>query len=604
MATSLESCPRPLHTMVTNGAARKVWHTSAPQQVRQAFRAGDHSIGWSQWTEHLRTRGEPSPLTTLVCGKTWPLAWALPEEAACPEMSELLATLQRIAARPGQKGEAEALLEAWLSKTSAAGSAGFAIQALAWCHAMPRLAGRVSPALWWCLLEQLLVTGSEASRIELQEAPLVHQLLAGELGLTLAYLFPELAPCRKEAANARKELSRGLVELLDGEGLLHGRYMDHFRPLLACWTRCRAMGQSARQGPWKNDAETQYQWLVRAALRMTRQDGTQVLSRGSADAWCKDLFDTALDLAGDQTDHQIASLVLPGARKRKPRRKSTPPLPAAANHSEWTAVTVLRTGWARNEPRLTVVYPGKELSIECEAGSKVLWTGKWHTELRANGRLEQPESDWEEICWESDEDADYLELEMSYSGGVRLQRHLLLARQERFLLMADSLLGKQTARLEYRSALPISGDVTFQPSDETHEGYLAAGSRKALVLPLALPEWRCDSRPGRLAATEQGLVLQQSATGRNLFAPLWFDLDTRRSARPFTWRQLTVAESLETLGSDVAVGYRVMVGKSQWLIYRSLVKAANRTVLGHNLSTQMMVGTFNDGEVEPVLAIE
>ena len=77
-----------------------------------------------------------------------------------------------------------------------------------------------------------------------------------------------------------------------------------------------------------------------------------------------------------------------------------------------------------------------------------------------------------------------------------------------------------------------------------------------------------------------------------MLAPLFFDLRARRMTRPLTWRQLTVAESLKTQPPEVAVGYRVMVGKEQWLIYRSLGSPANRTLLGHNLATEMLVARF------------
>jgi hypothetical protein len=66
-----------------------------------------------------------------------------------------------------------------------------------------------------------------------------------------------------------------------------------------------------------------------------------------------------------------------------------------------------------------------------------------------------------------------------------------------------------------------------------------------------------------------------------------------------------VAESLQIVPPHVAAGYRVMVGKHQWLIYRSLAPAANRTLLGHNLATEMLIARFDrNGEVEPLIEIE
>ena len=69
--------------------------------------------------------------------------------------------------------------------------------------------------------------------------------------------------------------------------------------------------------------------------------------------------------------------------------------------------------------------------------------------------------------------------------------------------------------------------------------------------------------------------------------------------------QLTVAESMKVQPADVAVGYRVARGGRQWLIYRSLAPPKNRTLLGHNLSTELLVARFTrEGEVKPLLEIE
>jgi len=49
----------------------------------------------------------------------------------------------------------------------------------------------------------------------------------------------------------------------------------------------------------------------------------------------------------------------------------------------------------------------------------------------------------------------------------------------------------------------------------------------------------------------------------------------------------------------------VALGNRQWLIYRSLGQPGNRTLLGHNLSTEMLVARFDkSGEVEPLIEIE
>jgi len=101
------------------------------------------------------------------------------------------------------------------------------------------------------------------------------------------------------------------------------------------------------------------------------------------------------------------------------------------------------------------------------------------------------------------------------------------------------------------------------------------------------------------------LELRQSTLGRSLFAPLFFDLDRRRFGKPLTWRQLTVAESLAVQPADVAVGYRVSTDGKHWLIYRSLTPSRNRTLLGHNLSSETLVARFTrKGEVTSLIEIE
>ena len=251
-----------------------------------------------------------------------------------------------------------------------------------------------------------------------------------------------------------------------------------------------------------------------------------------------------------------------------------------------------------------MLFPGETVETELESAGEVLWSGRWETQVRCDGQLAEPCSTWSDACWISDDDVDYLELELRLTGQLRIQRHLVLARREGFLLLADAVLGRRPARLEYRSRLPLAEQIGFQPADECREGFLTGRKQRALVLPLALPEWREDPRVGSLAAVDGGLELSQAANARSLFAPLWIDLEPRRRNGRRTWRQLTVAENLAAAPDDVAVGYRVMLGRRQWLIYRSLARPGNRTLLGHNLVTETLLARFVAGEVEAMVEIQ
>ena len=271
----------------------------------------------------------------------------------------------------------------------------------------------------------------------------------------------------------------------------------------------------------------------------------------------------------------------------------------------------MRTEWDRKAPQLAIDYSSPDLRLECWAGSKRLMAGTWTWETTLDGKRLEPIGSWDESCWFSDEDVDYLELSMELTGGARLERQILLARDEGFLLLADYIIDtpvmdSEGGELCHRYRLPLDGDVDFEPEHETREGLLTAGKTVARVLPLALPEWRSDPRVGQLAVNNGRLQLEQQRKGKNMACPLLIDFKKLRAKKPCTWRQLTIAQSLEVQSNDVAVGYRAQCGKDQWLIYRSLVEPANRTLLGQNLSNECLVARFlaPEGEIDELLEIE
>jgi hypothetical protein len=504
-------------------------------------------------------------------------------------------------------------------------------EALAWASALPRIGPLLPPELRHQMVDRLLGVAGRAEAIDPHKGPLLCQLSAGELALTLACRVPEVRRCRSLKRLARHVLMSGLVQLLDGEGLPHARHIEFIRPLLACWTRCRLLGEQIKGGCWSRAAERQYGRLVRNAVRLARYDGTHAFSDGPAGDDAA-LLAAALGLCNDGQSRRIARLALPrqsaagraratgsasASRKNTGKASGTHRrrLPAPATHSEQAATAVLRSSWSQMSDRLTVLYAGQTVRMELAAGRELLCSGTWQWEVLRDGLPALPISCWEAVCWVSDADVDYLELQIDLAGPLRLERHILLARQDRFLMLADAILGNRPARLEYRSCLPLCPKVAWRPAAQTREGFLiSAKKRLAMVVPLALPEWHGAACDGELAGTADttatragtsGLQLQQAAQGRRMFAPLWLDLDRRRIARRLTWRRLTVAEAAEVQPADVAVGYRLALGKQQWLMYRSLAKQANRTLLGHNLSTETLVARFQkDGQVQSLIEIE
>jgi hypothetical protein len=562
---------------------------------------------WDVWARRLAERKHPLPLHKLLPrAETCPLAWSAGPGTA-------LATIQLLdwlcAVRPHRHrsetpGDWPMIAEEWLDALATReATSDLALEAIAWGHALPRLAIRLPAVIWSRLVARIieLASGvpSPASFEDVEaNALLLTQLMAGELPLTLAYVFPKVELCQRFRRPAREVVSAGLLASLDGEGIPHARLVKFWRPLLACWTRCVSLDRQVSGKRVSKDATLQFEWLVRQSLRFARADGTMMLSNDrSTDGRHRGLIRSALEFGGDRVDRELFDI----QRGRVKPEASDFALPLAGERSEWAELAVLRADWTSRSTCLAATFDQGMIKSELMAGSRRLWLGSTLPEVRLDGVPLDTQGEWEELCWLSDKDVDFIELEIDLTRGWRLQRQMLLARQDQFLLTADVLLGPQPGLLDYRLELPLDPQITLRQQDETSEVQWVADKPLAWVLPLALSEWRFDSRDGRF----DGRVLYQTARSTGLYAPLFIDLSSKRQTKPLTWRQLTVAEDLRLLPRDVAVAYRVQVGSRQWIVYRSLGKIGNRTFLGQNVMSEFLVSRFQtNGELDDLIEIE
>lgn len=626
MATTTASRPRNARTAAANGSLNghllrngSSSHLTTLVEDRQA---------WEDLTRSLAKRSVSHALARRFGANVRFLSWGWPCDPSGEESDTVRRAAELAAWTPGRKnargGRLAEALDRWLAAGAIdATSPEAALESLAWAHALALGAASLEPDAWLAGLEKLVHTAEEAAPARAKNL-LAAAVFSAELPATLAYWFPEFGVCAELAAAGREAAIQCLEEATDAEGVIHASYLQWLRPLLASWTRLAAMDEAQKRAERKKSSvpriadQPRFAKAVGQALRLTHGDGTQALSDATTApaAAAASLFRAALKFA-DQPARRIAALVLPKALDSKPTPKTKSKAaakakgaarnaPSPAFNSELSQLAVLRPGWKAADPRFTVAYDNQQLRAELACGREIVARGAWNPQVEWNGAPLKPVSEWQEVCWTSDDDVDYLELEISLAGDVRVQRHILLAREDRFLFVADALFGQRPGRIAYRSALPLSPEARFQPAKESHEGQLACRRVCGLALPLALPEWRAAASCGSLSASGNGLELRQTAEkARSMFAPLLIDLSPPRLSKPFTWRQLTVAENRQILPSDVAVGYRVQLGSQQWMIYRSLGQRGNRTLLGHNLVSEFLVARFpNSGVIEPLLEIE
>jgi hypothetical protein len=491
----------------------------------------------------------------------------------------------------------------------------------------------LAPAQWLELLDALCHSAKEAAGLPFAQMQVTKQLNGGELPLTLACMLPQLSDsdCDGFVDAGVTCITLGAREMLDGEGLPHARWIPNLRTLLACWTRCLRLARHTKGVAFDQDVTSQYEWMVRQALRLSRGDGSLIFT---ASSWDEPLFDAALQLDSDPADRLAARSLPwkqppsfsgaaapkgprpPAAKAGKSKKASKPAKPAKPAKSgrvkppkpsimsEWSEFGLLRSSWEPHSPQLALAFDNRRVRAELNAAGHNWLAGTWSFQATADGKPLQPADDYSEVCWHSDKEVDYLELQLPLTQDWQLQRHYLLDRRDGFLFLADALVGPQEADVQFAVDYPLAADVNVEVDSETRELTLRSGKRTATALPLALPEWHAERSPGEFRLSGGRLQQTWQRRGARAFLPLFIHLNPGRSKR-FTWRRLTVAEDLRILPETVAVGYRVQFGDFHYLFYRSLAAAAPRTVLGQHIGSEFLAGRFlPDGELDELIEIE
>jgi hypothetical protein len=564
-----------------------LWHRTAPRELFKAWFSGDEERRWSVWKKHLARRKRPARLDVLG-GKQPSILWGWPKEW---HRDEVLAATSGLA-RSNAVHAASRASQVDLPQT---------IQTVAAAYALPELAKELSAGGWWSLVETLhrLAVDVQHLRVDTTQAPenvLRQQLLAGELPLALGYLFPELQPLRSLRQTARQALSEGIIAITDGEGLPHARLLPIVGPLWACWTRCETIGQALHRGAWSRDAENQYLWMLRQMIRLVDAEGQVPFVDESSDdePGLKPILAAAMALVGDKADAAAAATAISPSIVPRKLKSSSARQPKASLESAWSCLAVVARDWSPASPRLTLAFADEPLTMELCVDGQRLFSGTWTMETVCDGRAVRPSGPWQELCWQSDKKCDFLELGIELGEGLQIERQIVLSKRDNVLVIADvvSSMERTEHKLRHSFSLPLARRVAWIPESETRDGVLLASKQRTAVIPLGLQEWRCDPRGGTLACESSRLILTEATSGRAVYCGLLFDLDPKRSKKCRTWRRLTVSENLGAVPRDAAVGFRAQSGDDQWLVYRSLGPAANRAVLGQNISSEFYAGRF------------
>ncbi len=403
---------------------------------------------------------------------------------------------------------------------------------------------------------------------------------------------------RQRMPAALRRMGSRLERLLDADGWPMADAIADFGLLAASWTRCLRLAAYCECSIDQQTESLMY-WVTQQLLRSTRTDGSLVFADPgggiNGNAFRREL----LRIADDRSLKAVADHCL----KSRPEDAHGVGDVVESSISEWAQVGVLRSGWFRNSPLLGVKF--NQSRVELEMGHRcTLVRGDVTPKLHLDGELQTLDSEIGVSCHLTSDEIDYVELQLDY-GDVRIHRQLLLLRSDALLMVADNVASRRPTTFNYRCTFPLGNSVSTMLETETNEHYLCHGSHFCLVVPLFLPEWKTAFSAARLWAEADSLTVSQSMQGRGFWLPVVFDLNPRRSVKPRTWRNLTVAERRRSVSPDVAAAYRLQVGRKQWLFYRAVTAKGNRTFLGQNSADEFFVGSISiNGTVKSLLEVE
>jgi hypothetical protein len=438
-----------------------------------------------------------------------------------------------------------------------------------------------------------------------------------ELAWQAGLLFAPVAGSAALRDAGRAALWRLVAESSDSSGVPAARALGDLPVWVTSVLRAREWGRGFGRPLFNASQEKRLRAIVSSVAKFCRQDGRPSLSRGETNGLARvwptaaTVFPSHLRQASDAVQYllSIGEPKVNGARTRAISRNGSrrngafrPKSSRPVFQSDESRLACLRSNWTSTANSILVSHPGRTPTLEMATHGATLISGDWELDVRIDGRpVDLP--GWECVCWRSDEDGDYLELQ-SRAPGVRVERQVYLSRTDDFALLAHMVACDGNCSIQSVSRLVLSPDCAAYAQTRTRELRLACRGGSARVFPLALNCSRVEGVTGGLSASDGRLQLNEQGV-RGLYSPLAFDWSPRRRRSRADWRRLTVATAGVAVPGGEAAGFLLENGASKWLIYRSLAPALEpRSVLGQHTMYETLLGQFVQGDVESFVQVE
>lgn len=505
-----------------------------------------------------------------------------------------------------------------------------ALTATGWLYALPEVGRDIPPALWLEVLQSTLTQVDRAWEQGPTEGLFPWVIWACEVPLALAKQMSHLGGKDRIVSETLNRLALLIEQTAEDPQNLLAFGAQDLRAFVASLIRSRWAADNVGARKWYPPQRRGLAKLQSIMLHLTDPTGHAMLDQTDASRYEPEFWSSLMKLCKEHKKVQLATAVaLPdevgkeqGFKPAKLRKDKTNDarLPNPSHYWEKNQLVSMRRNWRKKDCQLAVDFSRDSIWLDLcdEAGNRIL-SGDWDIGLEYRGKPVDVDVAWNEVCWFSDDDVDYLELECDLEGNCTIYRQVMLMRHEGMVYMADSLLGNpEDLKADWKttSTWTLDAAASFVPQAKSNEGRIERhfhdestsedrSETVALLLPLSLPEWRRGSTQGSLSGKDGKITLEARTTRTRLLSSMLLAVGSKSRSPKFTWRALTVAENLHKVSDDIAQGCRVQIDDDQWVFYRSLAPCTRRTLMGLHLGMEFYAGRFlcDDGTYEPLVEV-
>ncbi len=432
-------------------------------------------------------------------------------------------------------------------------------------------------------------------------------LISGELPWRSGFLFSEISGAKNFRQLGQQNIRDSFFDRTDTDGSPHADFLPRVDYWLATLTRTLFVGCVWNKSVWDQEAQERFQGSVEKLIAIYEVSGEIAFCPQHAVEHHCLLSNAAFyaGLSGKSVERRYLKSVASSGKKQKTFFINSAENPS--NQTDWSAIATMRNYWSDASNLLVTTWNRDLPELNLSVMGQLLVKGPWDFSLLVDDKEISGDGEWSCVCWNSDDEVDYLELQIELDSEFKLERQILLPRNQHFAFLSDIVIGTETAKLEYRSVLPVASGLKGTLQEDTHELQLKNKEISARVFPIGLPQDRDFFQSGSLTLDDQNqLVLHQVSEANALYAPLIIDWEPELKRKQADWACLTVSEGGKISARDEASGHRLRIGAHQLLVYRSLKKAEqSRAVLGHNTNYESVIGRFDtDGDLSPLLFVE